>query len=64
MLVGCFREEKKVTVRRQRVTVMFFFLVASSASGSGRQAGMQHAVWSFFSWSEDFQGEVSEERTE
>lgn len=37
----------------------FFFLVACSASGSGRQAGRQHAVWSCLRWIVDFrvQGE-------
>lgn len=37
MLVGCFREEKKVTVQIQWVSFSF----ACSASGSGRQAGRQ-----------------------
>lgn len=52
MLVGCFRKGKKVTVRRQWVS----FLVACSASGSGRQADRQHAVQSWLSWSEDLGG--------
>lgn len=52
ILVGCYREEKKVTVGRQWVSV----LVACSASGSGRQAGRQHAVQSWLSWCMDLRG--------
>lgn len=61
MLVGCFREEE-VTARRKWVSC--FFPVACSTSGSGRRVGRKHAVQSWFSWIENFKGEVSEERRE
>lgn len=58
MLVGCFREEEKVTVRRQWVSLSFFFCRVHDqpVDQADVQAGRQHAVWSWLNWSEDYVG--------